>query len=30
MRILQAGWIALVVLTAVAMPVLMLTGALNP
>ena len=30
MMTLQAGWIALVLLTAIAMPILMLTGALNP
>jgi len=27
---LQAGWIALLILTAAAMPLLMLLGALNP
>jgi hypothetical protein len=27
---LQAGWIALLILTAAAMPLLMLMGALNP
>ena len=30
MTTLQAGWIAVVVLTAAAMPILMFLGALNP
>ncbi len=30
LQALQAGWIAVVVLTAAAMPILMFFGALNP